>query len=532
MGCGDDTNNYPMVPEMPQDEEFDTLMKFGVIMATLVLVLFVSRSGAPRAPHSPDVKLVDDVTARPSVRRGRSKRPSGGQALYPDAVELDQAMETVDWVSGTAEQGPKTDVVIIVLDTVRRDRLGIYGYGGNTTPRLDAWASTGRVYQNAKSVSSWTLPSHASLFTGQYPMTHGVRTAEPGGRVHFYALPDGRATLAGALRDEGYATAGISANRAFLNPRWGLDQGFDLWLCDQLSPEEDIAYVTAERITNLAVGLLEKPREKPIFLFLNYMDAHGPIVPRPDYLAPGVRVTREQMPTSPRGIQHGRALMQGRESLPGELRRAWSEGYDSELRYLDEHVSRLLDRLPALGIDDEDYVIILSDHGEYLGEHELVGHNKDLYEEGIAIPLFMRGPGVQAGTDNTLVQTLDIPRWILDGLDLDHLPNMESTGEIQVAELYWNLPKNLSNKLMNKRFNRVRRAFIRGEQKLILGSDGSVERYDLGDDPREQTQLEQDIWDAAVLRHSEDWLQARQAGAGTPVQASEDEALRALGYVE
>jgi arylsulfatase A-like enzyme len=262
------------------------------------------------------------------------------------------------------------------------------------------------------------------------------------------------------------------------------------------------------------------------------MDAHGPLNPRPGYLAPGVRVLREQMPTSPRGIQYARALMQRREPLPDGVRQAWSEGYDAELRFLDEHLSRLLERLPSLGIDEEDYVIILSDHGEYLGEHDLVGHNKDIYEEGIAIPLFMRGPGVEAGSDSTPVQTVDVARWILDGLGLEMLPHMDSTGDVQVAELYWNLPRNMTNKLMRQRFNRVRRAYIDGDRKLILGSDGSVERYDLGGDPRELRQLDEEIWDAAVERRSEDWLRAHTMGAGSEVSVSEDEALRALGYIE
>lgn len=517
---------------MLQDFQLNTLMKVVAIAFILLLVFLVTR----RDVHveAPSVRSGEDHrVAKPSPPAASPRaRPSRATATqFPDSKELQQALKGVNWSDAA---GPKSgsDVVLIVLDTVRRDRLGVYGYDQDTTPGIDRWAAESRVYQNARSVSSWTLPSHASLFTGQYPVSHGVRTAEPGGAVHFYALPEGRPTLAGALRGAGYATAGITANRAFLNRRWGLHQGFDLWLCDELGTAEGIAYVTADRITNLAIELLESPREKPVFLFLNYMDAHGPLIPRPEYLPPGVRVTREQMPTSSRGNRYARLLMQQREPLPDAVSEAWSLGYDAELRFLDEHVSRLLERLPALGVNDDDYVIILADHGEFLGEHDLVGHNKDIYEEGIAIPLFMRGPGIGVGLDTALAQTVDVPRWILDGLGLEHLPNMEQTGEFQVAELYWNLPKNLSNKLMRQRFNRVRRAYIQGDKKLILGTDGSVERYDLSNDPKEQRSLKADHWNGALQEQGETWLGAHTATVGSGLQISDDEALRALGYIE
>jgi arylsulfatase A-like enzyme len=216
------------------------------------------------------------------------------------------------------------------------------------------------------------------------------------------------------------------------------------------------------------------------------------------------------------------------------VKEAWSEGYDSELRFLDEHLGRLLEGLAAHGVDDEDYVVILSDHGEYLGEHNILGHNKDIYEEGIAIPLLVRGPEIGAGHDSKLIQTVDVPKLILEQLGLPLLPNMESTGDFQVAELYWSLPKNLTNKAMKERFNRVRRAYIDDDRKLIVGSDESEERYDLGRDPSELQDLQPDIWGGSLLELRQEWLSSREAGVGSEVETSTDEeaALRALGYLE
>jgi arylsulfatase A-like enzyme len=522
---------------MLQDSQLNFWMKIGVVVSILLAVFLISRrevhqevSATPRV----GAKRVATPPAAPASQKSRSPKPRSfedDKTEFPDSKVLQKALKPVTWGK---ESPPRAggDVVLIVLDTVRRDRLGVYGYEHHTTPGLDRWASGSRVYDNARSVSSWTLPSHASLFTGQYPISHGVRTAEPGGDVYFYALPDGRPTLAAALQNAGYATAGITANRAFLNRKWGLHQGFDVWLCDELGTAEGIAYVTADRITDLAIELLESPREKPVFLFLNYMDAHGPLIPRVDYLPDGVKVSREQMPTSARGNRFARALMQRREPLPDSVREAWSQGYDAELRFLDEHVTRLLERLPALGVDDEDYVIILADHGEFLGEHDLVGHNKDIYEEGIAIPLLVRGPGFSPGLDQSPAQTVDVPRWILDGLGIERLPRMEETGDLQVAELYWNLPRNLSNKLMRQRFNRVRRAYIQGDNKLILGTDGSEERYQLSQDPNELRSLKEDSWKGSLQEQSTTWLGARTQTEGSGRSIDDDEALRALGYIE
>jgi arylsulfatase A-like enzyme len=510
---------------------FPKVLVIAVVLAILIGLTFRTRSPVSQGGS---VSLTDQVK-KDKVKRQRDRsKLQEKPTVFPDSKKLQSLLKDVDWrVSGEAVSAAP-DVVIIVLDTVRQDRLGVYGYPHNTSPNLDKWSEKAIVYDNARSVSSWTLPSHASLFTGQYPMTHGVHTAKPGSNVYFYALPDGRPTLAGRLREAGYATAGLAANRAFLNRRWGLHQGFDLWVCDELATANGIAYVTADRITDLAFEILEEPRERPIFLFLNYMDAHAPIIPRSNYVREGVKITREQMPSSKQGIKYGRALMQGTASLPEAVKEAWSEGYDSELRFLDEHLGRLLEGLAAHGVDDEDYVVILSDHGEYLGEHNILGHNKDIYEEGIAIPLLVRGPEIGAGHDSKLIQTVDVPKLILEQLGLPLLPNMESTGDFQVAELYWSLPKNLTNKAMKERFNRVRRAYIDDDRKLIVGSDESEERYDLGRDPSELQDLQPDIWGGSLLELRQEWLSSREAGVGSEVETSTDEeaALRALGYLE
>jgi hypothetical protein len=142
--------------------------------------------------------------------------------------------------------GARPDVVVIVLDTVRADRLGVYDPTLDTTPNLAAWSKGARVYTRMQSVGAWTLPSHASLFTGRFPVTHGAEGTPRGVKASARALHAGADTLARRLQAAGWRTVGIAGNRAYLDRRWGLGQGFDAWLCEGLSRSRDgIPYVNS-----------------------------------------------------------------------------------------------------------------------------------------------------------------------------------------------------------------------------------------------------------------------------------------------
>lgn len=427
-------------------------------------------------------------------------------------------------------EGP--DIVVIVLDTVRADRMGLYGYDRATTPRIDAWAAGARVYDRMQSDGAWTLPSHASLFTGKPVIAHGA-DGTPLGSDLAAPLAERSETVARSLRDAGYRTAGIAANRGFLHRMWGLSQGFDLWLCEQLRLDANqLPYISGDRITAMAMALLERPREAPLFLFLNYMDAHAPWVPRRGYVRDPAAIQRHLLPyRSGWDTVTTRLLAQGTEAP--EAQRAWSEAYDSELRFLDEQVGVLLEALPGLGIGDEDYVFILSDHGEYLGEHALVEHSKDVYEEVLHVPLLIKGPGYTPGRDTQAIQTHDVASLLLAAAGQPPLDGAQRTQDLQVSELYWSRHKDLRDPRYGRRFDRIRRAFRLGSQKLILGSDGTREAYDLGEDPGERTSLLGAAWVPELEERAKSWLGSqKQAPAARMTGPADVEALRALGYLE
>ncbi len=449
-----------------------------------------------------------------------------------DALRLDHEALRDEFLALTERTGSGPDVAVIVLDTTRADRLGVYGYDKGTTPHLDAWSSGARVYTNMESDATWTVPAHASLFTGRPPIAHGAHGVPLGSRALASPLPPNTPTVARALQKVGYRTIGIASNRAFLQRAWGLSEGFDIWMCDQLGPgTPSLPYLSAERVTALAKSALTlRNPDEPLFLFVNYMDAHAPWTPREGFVADPSAIDRHILPYGG-GWEDARIRVMADQELPTATAKAWSEAYDAELRYMDHHLGELLDALSGFGT-----VIVLSDHGEYLGEHFLVEHSKDVYETVSHVPLLVRGtiPGhdVTPGRDASPVQTHDVARWILDAAGAPPLPGMTTTTDLQVTEEYWARKRDLETS-WGKRFNRIRRAYRIGDHKLIVGTDHTIEAYDISIDPREENNLRDAPWIAALREQGEAWLAAQPIAPEADMKERANVApLRALGYID
>lgn len=449
-----------------------------------------------------------------------------------DALRLDDEALRDEFLSLSARSGAGPDIAVIVLDTTRADRLGVYGYDKGTTPHLDAWSAGARVFTNMESDATWTVPAHASLFTGKPPIAHGAHGVPLGSRAIASPLPAGMPTVAGALQKAGYRTVGIAANEAFLQRAWGLSEGFDIWMCGQLvQGTPPLPYLSAERVTALAKSTLaQRNPSEPLFLFVNYMDAHAPWTPREGFVRDSGAINRHILPYGG-GWEDARIRVMADKDLPTETQRAWSEAYDAELRYLDVHLGELLDSLGGFGA-----VIVLGDHGEYLGEHYLVEHSKDVYETVSHVPLLVRGtvPGHDAspGRDASPIQTHDVARWILDAAGVAPLPGMTTTEDLLVTEEYWARKRDLHT-TWGRRFNRIRRAYRIGDHKLILGTDHSQEAYDLASDPGEENNLRDAPWIPELRARGEAWLAAQPIAPEAEMKDRADVAsLRALGYID
>ncbi|MED5371836.1 MAG: sulfatase [Myxococcota bacterium] len=460
------------------------------------------------------------------------------EAVAADRALLDAALEELP---PTQDGGPS--VVIIVLDTLRADHLGAYGDDRGLMPTLDAFASEGRVYSEMQSVAPWTLPSHASLFTGVWPIHHGAHGAPPDSKAKALGLGKQLPTLAERMQEAGYTTVGVAANKAFLDKRWGLSRGFQLWLCTELTSAGNISYTQGNRISALGGAVAQARGQGKLLLFLNYMEAHSPWVAREGYVQDPSRLHREYM--SKAGSLRGRryefgdyshGVNAGRYPASPEALETWEEVYAAELRYLDDQLAALFTELEAGGHDfEQDYTIILSDHGEFLGEMDRVEHSKGLYEIGVRVPLIVRGPGIQAGVDPTPIQTAQVPDLLLGLLGLPLLNPDSQADALLVSEQYWARSKARKRKGQRKRFDHLFRSYTLDGHKLLLRDDGPPEAYDLRADPAEEQNLYPSApWIPELQSQADAWLSAQTVGEGTEtaLDAEAEEALRALGYIE
>jgi arylsulfatase A-like enzyme len=430
-------------------------------------------------------------------------------------------------------------IVLITLDTVRADHMSLYGYGVRTTPRLEELARRATLYRHARASGSWTVPGHASLFTGRAVFEHGAHTLppQPGaeGQEAIRPLDPSHVTLAESLRELGYQCAAVVANAGYLGTRWGLDQGFDPYVV-----QRGHADVVNERVLQWIDQ--ERAKDKPFFLFVNYMDAHRPYNARP---RPGL-IPREVGPDKGRALRQLYALaMPATGPPPPELVQRVSDQYDTAIANLDEQLGGLFDALQERGLLDDALLVVTSDHGEFLGEHNLVEHSKDVYQEVIGIPLVIKAPRQAAGAvEERAASQVDVARLVLQHLPRALASRVESRypdtlgSHPVVAENYYARAKDLYGQPWSARFRRVRTAIFDGPMKLIHSSDGLHELYDLQKDPKESRDLmaERGELGQSLLRGLAAFQKSRRAWGGparpaTPLTDDELEELRALGYV-
>lgn len=294
--------------------------------------------------------------------------------------------------------GPsEPNVVVVVMDTLRADHTSTFGYRFPTTPRLDELARRGTAFEDARSTSSWTWPSTASLFTGLQPAEHGLE--RPGSAWLRGAL----VTVPEHMQANGVRTAAFTGNR-LISADFHFDQGFETFH----SPAKN-EFVDGDALMPPALAWLDEHHDERFFLYLHLVDPHRPCDPLHESVValPG---------ESPEGLgklnvaEHVAELFEESQRIPSRLERPFLTSLlrPSELTWLDRSYDQavhtgdvwlgvLLDRLEALGIADETIVIFTSDHGEEAYEHGDIGHGQALFPESVHVPLVIAGPGVPRG---------------------------------------------------------------------------------------------------------------------------------------
>jgi arylsulfatase A-like enzyme len=314
------------------------------------------------------------------------------------------------------ERDTKLNVILIGIDTVRQDHLGCYGYDRGTTPNIDRLARRGILFENAVSPSPWTLPSFATVFTSLYPTQHGAVTPMTSMRTSF-------PTLAGLLKDQGYATGAI-INAPYLGPRYNLSRGFDLY---DMPPRKGRI---ADGTTADALKWMDLNKDRPFFIFVHYFDPHTPYEPPSPYdtlFASGYSGPIGNSFEPVRLASSRGSRFEGMEALtPADAKRIESL-YDGEIAFMDKAIGDLLRGVDDLGLREKSLIVLLSDHGEEFFDHGGFEHGHTLYEELIRVPLMMSLPGVipEGVGVRQQVRLLDVAPTVLDLLDMAERPGLQ-----------------------------------------------------------------------------------------------------------
>jgi len=399
----------------------------------------------------------------------------------------------------------KPNIILIIMDVQRASNIHCYGYEKQTTPNIDRIAKEGTIFLKCISPAVWTLPSHASIFTGRYVYSHGVG-------ANYTYKPVERYTLTEILKAVGYKTVGF-CYRGHWWARYGIrdDRGFDEFYGITFSSEQERINVGSSKIISLVKDWIEKHRsEEPFFIFINCLEPHLPYTPPEEYVRKflGSMSLEEVKELQPNVWK----VRMGLEKISEEKWEKLRALYDGETACLDNRLNDLFIYLEERDLMDRTLLIITSDHGDEQGEHypPHIAHQLHLYQPGIHVPLIIRYPDLfpQGGKVGELVQTLDIFPTILDILSIDNTDVWRQNQGVSLLQIVNGKRKRLfalsehQKPLLSfermlridpnydfRKWYRWIKALIIGDYKYIWSSNGDDELYNLKEDPLEQNNL-------------------------------------------
>jgi len=448
-------------------------------------------------------------------------------------------------------------VILIVLDTVRADHLSIYGHPG-VTKNLQEFSRDALVFENFVATSSWTIPSHASLFTGLYPSEHGSygnldpKRKDPWGFPLPFPLSDEFMTLAEIFRENGYKTSAIVSNSLVLEPMFKLDQGFQSIDCSRsigaiyqqypfrpilhtfccitnIYPKYTLYYRTAEDITKESIRLLKNSLPSPIFLFINYLDAHGPYLPPRPFA--GYYLNKS--------FPHFYRLKLYILGLIGRLDKESRDlfqlsQYDGEIAYLDNQLGKLFSQSKKMEMYESSLIIITSDHGELFGEHGIYWHKSLMYEGVVKIPLIIKFPfSKRMGRYKEIATLSDLYPTILSicGLPIPDGISGKSFGNSSspIVSEFYNYGIGKHQILYDGQYKYMKCEYQR-----------EAELYNLDEDPKEKENLAERLPSIVAImeRKLKDWENTHTPKGASSLDEeatmtqSMREQLKALGYIQ
>jgi arylsulfatase A-like enzyme len=451
--------------------------------------------------------------------------PSGGTRLLMVALAVLLA-------ACTPSPPPRPNVILVVLDAVRPDRLGCYGSDRGLTPFLDSLAERSIVFHRSYTAAPFTVASIASLLTSRWPSQHGI---ESFARV----LAESEVTLPEVLHEHGYATGAFTANPLFR----GFQQGFD---------ETKIMLRShADGVWNAAKRWLDARGSQPVFLYLHLMEGHYPYEEVPPDL--DWRRRREKRP-DPAHANLTYFIGSHVQASPDD-RAEVEDAYDGGIFLLDRRLRETFAGLRELGLLDNAVIVVTADHGEELGDHGTIGHGLALFETSTRVPLLLHLPGQAQRVDvDEVVSLTDLAPTLLDAVGLSSPSSFEgrplrraiasADGRWSLRRLWWTIwpPQGSDARAAYSQIDRTdgdkvmhTAALVSGDGKVIVTVDGTRLYYDVKQDPDEQHPGALDGDGRARLDRAIAAV-AKRAVRTTPAEVrSLDEGTRkhleALGYV-
>lgn len=399
-----------------------------------------------------------------------------------------QAPTSRDRSHGPADAATRRpNIILITCDTLRADRIGAYGSASARTPNLDALAARSIRFERAYATYPKTNPALASLLTGRYPSAHGVRR----NGAH---LPESELTLAEILQAAGYDTAAFVSNHVMIS-RHGLAQGFHVYddRLPDLIPTRQAQERNARSLVDAVLAWAPRPDEGPTFLWVHFIDPHGPYTP-PGWKEKAARDDgTPPLPVST--TDTGAGSIPAYQALPGLTHAGeYVALYDAEVEFMDSEVGRLLEGLERNRLLEGAIVLFAADHGESLGDHGFYfQHGSSLYDSQIRVPLLISGPGIAPGVEENPVSGVDVLPTILEMLELPQPRGIQGTslsprssGQESGGEDQETDRRVLFAELGSKY------AAIRGSRKLIWDASAKkIELLDFEADPEESLDLSQ-----------------------------------------
>lgn len=476
---------------------------------------------------------------------GQDSAPANSQPGQPSAKALPKELTDPGTPRPTSKpywDGAKRNLLIMTLDTTRADHISAYGKHPGLTPNIDKLAASGTLFLKGTSQTNQTNPSHVSVMTGVMGIEHGILDNEH----QFEGETD---MLPAAFKRAGYKTAGFPSSSHV--SKWlgwrGFDDIYDV-------PPDPKTYLSSKQVTDKAIEWLDANGggDKPFFIWVHYWDAHAPYSPPKDVLA-------EFYKGNPK--QPGKPLI--RNEYPSMKKSAWLTGvtdpeypqalYKAEVRFMDTNIGRLLAYLDKKGLTDKTGVVLVGDHGENLGEHEMYFNHYFTFESSLRVPFILRMPGMPAGVKvEAQVTQIDIAPTVAElyGVDLHNnlrgvslVKSLKGDSDVALAE----------RKVLVHEHGNNRQIVIReGDFKVIYSitpfkthpplnvEAGEIWVYDLAKDPTESTNVASAHPELVekYRGYVKKWFDLKGTGSAGDDDDEESldpqrrEALKGLGYVD